>query len=50
MEKIWIIYNYKNELSGNRAISFTDDVEAKQWIDEREDRINIVDIAYSANK
>jgi hypothetical protein len=50
MEKIWVIYTYKNQLSGNRAVSFTSEDDAKAWIDGRNEDIKIVDIAYSVNE
>jgi len=48
----WVIYNYKNRLSGTMAMRFTGDTyaeieqNAKEWVDSRDD-IEIIDVTES---
>lgn len=51
----WVIYTYKNQLSGNMAKKFTSDsyeeieVEMKSWY-EKQTNLNLIDVVESVYK
>lgn len=48
--KYWVIYTYKDRLTGYQAKRFDNIDEMKEWANERKDRYNFIDVAQSLDE
>lgn len=48
--KYWVIYTYKDRLTGYQAKSFNDTDEMREWANERKDKYNFIDVAQSLDE
>jgi len=46
----WLIYTYKNRLTGHQAMKFDTIEEMNEWGEERREELNFIDIAKSINE